>query len=55
MKTANEYLVTGMTCGHCEGSVGEEVRSVAGVQAVSMVPRPEGSRCQGTRSMTPPY
>ncbi|MGI6879426.1 heavy-metal-associated domain-containing protein [Microbacterium sp. gxy059] len=28
---ANEYSVTGMTCGHCEMSVREEVGEIAGV------------------------
>ena len=30
------YSVTGMTCGHCEMSVREEVGEVAGVQAVEV-------------------
>jgi copper chaperone len=29
-----EYAVTGMTCEHCERSVGEEVGAIAGVTAV---------------------
>lgn len=29
---ANEYQVTGMTCGHCEMSVREKVGEVAGVE-----------------------
>ena len=29
--TANEYQVTGMTCGHCEMSVREEVSEISGV------------------------
>lgn len=33
---ANEYLVTGMTCGHCVASVKEEVGAVDGVQAVEV-------------------
>lgn len=28
-----EYTVTGMTCGHCEAAVQEEVSEVAGVTA----------------------
>jgi copper chaperone CopZ len=28
----NEYRVTGMTCGHCEMSIREEVGEVAGVE-----------------------
>ncbi len=30
------YTVTGMTCGHCEMSVREEVSEVSGVQAVEV-------------------
>ena len=32
--TTTEYQVTGMTCGHCERSVREEVGQVAGVQEI---------------------
>ncbi|WP_226531258.1 heavy-metal-associated domain-containing protein [Microbacterium paraoxydans] len=32
--TTNEYKVTGMTCGHCEMSVREEVAEVAGVDGI---------------------
>jgi copper chaperone CopZ len=31
-----EYQVTGMTCGHCERAVTEEVTRVAGVRGVSV-------------------
>jgi len=34
--TTNEYQVTGMTCGHCESSVREEVEQVAGVEGISV-------------------
>ncbi|WP_396668778.1 heavy-metal-associated domain-containing protein [Microbacterium sp. R86528] len=34
--TTTEYSVTGMTCGHCEAAVREEVAKVAGVQAVEV-------------------
>ncbi|WP_333716842.1 heavy-metal-associated domain-containing protein [Gordonia sp. (in: high G+C Gram-positive bacteria)] len=34
--TTAEYKVTGMTCGHCEMSVREEVGEVAGVGAVEV-------------------
>ncbi len=30
----NEYRVTGMTCGHCEAAVREEVGGIAGVEDV---------------------
>lgn len=33
---ANEYQVTGMTCGHCEMSVREEVSQIAGVQEIQV-------------------
>ena len=28
------YQVTGMTCGHCEGAVAEEIRALDGVRSV---------------------
>ncbi len=31
-----EYQVTGMTCGHCEMSIREEVSTVPGVQEVQV-------------------
>lgn len=31
-----EYNVTGMTCGHCEASVREEVSEVPGVESVEV-------------------
>lgn len=33
---ANEYKVTGMTCGHCEMSIREEVSEVAGVESIDV-------------------
>lgn len=33
---ANEYQVTGMTCGHCEMSVREEVSEVPGVEEIQV-------------------
>ena len=36
MSTTTEYQVTGMTCGHCEMSVREEVSEVPGVQDVQV-------------------
>lgn len=33
--TTAEYTVTGMTCGHCEASVREEVSEIAGVTEAS--------------------
>jgi copper chaperone CopZ len=34
--TTNEFQVTGMTCGHCEMSVREEVEKIAGVDAIDV-------------------
>lgn len=32
----NEYQVTGMTCGHCEMSIREEVSQIAGVEDIQV-------------------
>lgn len=34
--SVNEYQVTGMTCGHCEMSVREEVEQIAGVTGIEV-------------------
>ena len=34
--TANEYQVTGMTCGHCVSSVTEELSEIPGVTSVDV-------------------
>ena len=34
--TTTEYQVTGMTCGHCEMSVREEVSAIAGIQDIQV-------------------
>ncbi|GAA4525833.1 heavy-metal-associated domain-containing protein [Brachybacterium sp. AOP42-C2-15] len=34
--TTTQFQVTGMTCGHCEMSVREEVSELAGVQGVEV-------------------
>lgn len=39
LMTANEYQVTGMTCGHCEMSVREEVSEIAGVEDIQVSAR----------------
>lgn len=31
-----EYKVTGMTCGHCESSIKEEVGQIAGIQSIDV-------------------
>lgn len=36
MTTTNEYQVTGMTCGHCEMSVREEVGELSGVTDIQV-------------------
>ena len=33
---SSEYKVSGMTCGHCEASVREEVGEITGVQGVEV-------------------
>ncbi|MEV5239731.1 heavy-metal-associated domain-containing protein [Streptomyces cinnamoneus] len=35
--TTTVYKVTGMTCGHCEGSVSQEISAIAGVTSVQAV------------------
>ena len=34
--STSKYVVTGMTCGHCELSVREEVSGIAGVQDIEV-------------------
>ena len=34
--TMHEYQVTGMTCGHCEKSVRQEVSQIAGIQSIDV-------------------
>jgi copper chaperone len=34
--TTTEFQVTGMTCGHCELSIREEVQEVVGVESVEV-------------------
>lgn len=34
--TTSQYQVTGMTCGHCEMSIREEVQEIAGVESVDV-------------------
>ena len=35
--TTTVYKVSGMTCGHCEGAVSQEISALAGVTAVTAV------------------
>ncbi|WP_019201884.1 heavy-metal-associated domain-containing protein [Tsukamurella sp. 1534] len=37
--TTNEYQVSGMTCGHCEMSIREEVGLIAGVESIEVSAR----------------
>lgn len=34
--STNEYQVTGMTCGHCETSVREEVGEIPGIEDIQV-------------------
>ena len=36
MSSITTWTVTGMTCGHCAASVSEEIRELAGVEAVDV-------------------
>jgi copper chaperone len=36
MATTTEYQVTGMTCGHCEMSIRDEVGQLAGVEEIKV-------------------
>lgn len=48
-----EFLVEGMTCGHCVSSVKEEVGAIAGVEAVEVVLK-KGGASRVTVSSTGP-
>lgn len=50
---ATEFLVTGMTCGHCVSSVSEEVGAVSGVDAVEVVLKKGGASRVTVTSVTP--
>ena len=34
--TTSEYQVTGMTCGHCETSIREEIEQIVGIQSIDV-------------------
>ncbi|PAY23587.1 heavy metal transporter [Dietzia natronolimnaea] len=36
MATTTEYQVTGMTCGHCEGAIRDEVAQIDGVTDIEV-------------------
>ncbi|RIJ69409.1 copper chaperone [Nakamurella silvestris] len=44
--STTQYQVTGMTCGHCEGAVTEEVGKIAGVEGIDV------SAATGTLAVT---
>ncbi|MFI2563523.1 heavy-metal-associated domain-containing protein [Paenarthrobacter sp. NPDC018779] len=46
--TTSTYHVTGMTCGHCESSIREEVVKVAGIETLTV------SAKTGTLTVTSP-
>jgi copper chaperone len=37
--TTSEYLVSGMSCGHCEAAILGEVNQIPGVRGVDVSPR----------------
>ncbi|MET7853592.1 heavy-metal-associated domain-containing protein [Streptomyces avermitilis] len=37
LSTTTVYRVSGMSCGHCEGSVSSEITEIAGVSSVKAV------------------
>ncbi|MGO4255409.1 heavy-metal-associated domain-containing protein [Marmoricola sp. RAF53] len=37
MTAVQEFVVSGMTCGHCVASVTEEISEIAGVEQVDVV------------------
>ncbi|CAL8978492.1 Copper chaperone CopZ [Cellulomonas sp. T2.31MG-18] len=47
------YLVQGMTCGHCVGSVSREVGRLAGVTGVDIELVPDGVTTVTVRSAAP--
>ncbi len=36
MTVSSTYRITGMTCGHCENAVREEVKEISGVHSVEV-------------------
>lgn len=51
--TTNTYLVNGMTCGHCVGSVTEELTALDGVNAVNVDLVAGGTSTVTVESTTP--
>lgn len=46
MSTTQTYAVTGMTCGHCESAVREEISQIPGVEQIDV------SASSGTLAIT---
>ena len=54
MATTTRWIVTGMTCGHCEAAVRDEVGRLDGVTAVEVDLVPAGSSVVTVTSDTAP-
>lgn len=54
MATTTRWIVTGMTCGHCEAAVRDEVGRLDGVTAVEVDLVPTGSSVVTVTSDTAP-
>jgi copper chaperone len=52
--TTTRWIVTGMTCGHCEAAVRDEVGRLSGVTAVEVDLVPAGSSVVTVTSDTAP-
>ena len=50
--TTNEYQVTGMTCGHCEMSIREEVSLIPGVESIDVSAQTGRLSVTGTQTVT---
>lgn len=53
MATTTDYLVSGMTCGHCVSSVTEELTELAGVETVAVDLNAGGTSTVHVTSATP--
>jgi len=53
MTTTTDYLVNGMTCGHCVSSVTEELSELAGVENVAVDLNAGGTSTVHITSETP--
>ncbi|CAM3185386.1 MULTISPECIES: heavy-metal-associated domain-containing protein [Tsukamurella] len=50
--TTSEYQVTGMTCGHCEMSIREEVSLIPGVESIEVSAQTGRLRVTGAQQVT---